>query len=36
MVAPGIFSLTILMKPSLSKGGGGWEEDLRNAAVVMA
>jgi hypothetical protein len=36
MVALGIFSSTILTKPSLSKGGGGWEKDLRNAAVVVA
>ena len=36
MVAPGILGLTILMKPSLSEGGGRWGKDLRNAAVVMA
>jgi hypothetical protein len=36
MVAPGIFSLTILIKPSLSEGGGRWGKDLRNATVVVA
>jgi hypothetical protein len=36
MVAPGIFRSTTLMKLPLSKGGDGWEKDLRNAIVVVA
>jgi hypothetical protein len=36
MVALGIIRSTILIKLSLSKGGGGWGKDLRNAIVVVA
>jgi hypothetical protein len=36
MIAFGILNSTIRVKLSLSKGGGGWRKDLRNAAVVAA